>query len=652
VIDFPALQQAVKIKLEEDRAIQTIDAEGSNLEAAVLEASTILGIPIYNLEYEVLLQKSSFLGIGENICKIRAFERPNMKKKRIELETQIIEDSEFGDIELLDDKDGDVFVQRRHDGVYIKATQPVGHGRKAAMSDAELALKNYKIIDYDETLVKEAVKAAKGVYVRICDYKNVSANDTSIQVEVTDSEMHGYITINPPGPGGCDLTYEEYISMLKQNSICSCIDEKYLQSIADKPLYKQRLCIATGKKPINGKDAYMEYFFETGKAKIHLVTNTTGQVNFKDLNTIQNVCKGEKLARKIDPEPGVDGNTVTGKIVPASSWGKDIAIGLGKNVRIADDGYTVIAEINGQVMLQNGKVSVEMVYVIDGSVNLKTGNIIFLGNVIVKGNVEEGFSVKAAGNIEVHGAVDRAELNAEGDIIVNQGITGKEDIKIHTGGNIWAKFIENANIEAGDSVLATGGIINCTIFASKKILCHGKRAVIMGGKLCAGEEINAKQIGNPSGNSETICEVGYDPQTKFRLDNLTSKKSMIKMEIEEIELNLLTLSNVKKQRGALPDDKEEYFLELSEKRVSLSRELLALDKEITDLTEVLESLQSQGKVSASGNIYPGVILCIQNQRATVRTDQKNISFILEDDIIRTIPYTAINMDALKAKAET
>ncbi|MBO6100931.1 MAG: DUF342 domain-containing protein, partial [Spirochaetaceae bacterium] len=39
------------------------------------------------------------------------------------------------------------------------------------------------------------------------------------------------------------------------------------------------------------------------------------------------------------------------------------------------------------------------------SVNIKTGNITFLGTVIVKGNVDDGFNVKASGNIEVYGTV-------------------------------------------------------------------------------------------------------------------------------------------------------------------------------------------------------------------------------------------------------
>ena len=78
----------------------------------------------------------------------------------------------------------------------------------------------------------------------------------------------------------------------------------------------------------------------------------------------------------------------------------------------------------------------EPVYTIEGDVNLKTGNVLFLGTVFVKGNVEDGFSVKAAGNIEIMGSVGKCLLDAEGDIIVHQGIAGKTEGRVRAG-RIW-----------------------------------------------------------------------------------------------------------------------------------------------------------------------------------------------------------------------
>ncbi|MDR2510327.1 MAG: FapA family protein [Spirochaetaceae bacterium] len=641
MIDFAALQQAVKEKLDEDRAIQLVEAEGANLEFAIAEASTLLGVPIRNLEYEIVIQKQSFFGIGENVCKIRAFERPELKKVRMELELEAEDLEEFGELELLDDRDGDVFVQRRHDGVYVKVTAPLGEGKKATIADIQDVLKRYVIVNYKDELIKQAIKAAKGQYVRIADYQNNLANDTSFSVDITEDEMRAFISVNPPGPGGVDLTFEEYMAGIKQRGVIDCISEEFLRDFADRPIYKQRICVATGRKAIDGIDSYLEYYFETDQSKIRIVADEkTGQVNLKELNLIQNVSKDEKLAKKNEADPGVNGCTVTGKMLIARS-GKDVAVQLGKNVHFAEDGQTILADINGQVVFSNGKINVEMVYVVDGSVNLKTGNIKFLGNVVITGSVEEGFSVKAAGNIEVHGTVNKAHLTADGEIIINAGITGKDGVNVHAGGNIWAKFIENANVDCEDSVIVTDGIINSKIFASKKIICQGKRASIMGGTLRAGEEINAKQIGSPGGHTETVCEVGYDPKMKTRLDVLVEKKNAALAELDDCQLNLQTLANIKKQRGNLPEEKEIYHAELVERRDKATKTIEDAGNEINQINEAMQSIRMQGRVSAT-KIFPGVVIAIRDQRETTRTEFKATSFVLENNIIRASPYVDIN----------
>ena len=651
MIDFPALQQAVKAKLDEDRAIHIVEAEADDLEKAVAEAATLLGVPIRHLEYEIVAQRTQFFGIGENRCKIRAFERPDMKRARIAEELEADAEDDFGELELINDKDGAVCIQRRPDGVYLKVTAPEGEGRRAAMRDAEDAMAAYGISGCDLNAIKHALKQAAGRYIRVGDYENSPLNDATARVDITDGEMRAYLTVSPPQVGGCDLTYENYIEVLRQHSVIFGINEPFLKEFADRPIYRQRVCVATAKKAIDGMDSYLEYYFETDQTKVRFVENNTGQVNFKELNIIQNVLQDEKLAKKNDAEPGVDGCTVTGKMLFAKQ-GKDAAVTLGQGVRFAEDGHTIVADINGQVVFTNGKINVEKVYVVDGSVNLKTGNIVFLGNVIVTGNVEEGFSVKASGNIEVNGTVNKAALTAEGDIIVNQGITGKEGVSVETGKSVWAKFIENATIEANDMVVVSDGIINSVLFASKRVICQGKRASILGGIVRAGEEINAKQIGSPSGNTETVCEVGYDPKTKQKIEDLRSRQTDLQAEYDDIQLNLQTMANIKKQRGSLPEDKEAYFVELVGKLKATAASLEECGDEIKELREKLQSIQAKGRVSASAKIYPGVVIGIRDQRETVRTEYKAVTFILDNEIIRAAPYEDTNIGKQKTAAKS
>ena len=636
MIDFAQLQSIVKEHLEQDRTIRTVDASGPTLEAAVNEAATLLNSHVRQLEYEIIERGSSgFMGAGKKDWLIRAYEHARVKKAK-DVEEQVSEE-EVEDVPVIIDKDGDAFVQCRPDGVYLKVTPPSGKGRKAHQANAMQVLSAKEAANVDMDMVEKIVEAADGVYIKVAEIDHKSLNDSMATVEVDDNEMKVYITVMPPGDGGCDLTFDSYMSLMKQNRVYHGLKEEFLMNFADRPSYREKVEVAEGTRPINGKDAYIQYNFETDQTKIQLKEGTSGRVNFKELNIIQNVVENQELAKKIPPEDGVDGKTVTGKILPAKS-GNDIPLPVGNNVHVGDDGDTILADINGQVIVANGKVNVEPVYTVEGDVNLKTGNIIFLGTVIINGNVEDGFSVKAAGNIEVKGTVAKAELDAEGDIIIYQGINGKNGGKIRAGRSLWSRFIENANVDAGNMVVVTDGIINSNVDAIKSIVCMGKRASIMGGRIRAGEEINAKVLGNPTSGTETICEVGFDPKSKVELDRLTTIKTSSEEELNTLKLDLQTLINTKKQRKSLPEEKEAYMQELMDRRQILTEEIKRADENIVKIQEYMNNIQVRGRVSASAKVYPGVKVVIRDVKEDVHTDYRAVTFILENGLVRVTKY--------------
>jgi uncharacterized protein (DUF342 family) len=467
-----------------------------------------------------------------------------------------------------------------------------------------------------------------------------------VSVDISEGEMKAFITVTPPGLGGCDISMETYLSFLRNNRVVYGVNEEFLREFADRPFYKEKVLVAEGTRSVNGRDAYIQYNFETDQSKLKLKEGSNGRIDFKDLNIIKNVVENQPLARKIPPETGTMGRTVTGKVIPAKN-GKDISLPLGKNVHIGDDEAAIIADINGQVVLAGGKINVEPIYTVQGDVNLKTGNIIFLGTVIINGNVEDGFSVKAAGNIEVNGTVEKAELDAEGDIIVHQGITGKSSGFVRAGRSIWARFIENAVIESGNMVVVSDGIINSQVDAYKRIICQGKRAHIVGGRLRASEEINAKILGSPTSGTETVCEVGIDPKSKVQLEKLLAAKEEMEKQLDDIQRNLQTLINIKKQRKSLPEDKEAYMRELMDKRQLLATDLQKANEDINKIQEFLNTIKARGKISASSKVYPGVKILIKDAMNDVRTEYRAVTFIMDAGLVKVTRYEEPDEEATR-----
>ncbi|MDR0637853.1 MAG: FapA family protein [Spirochaetaceae bacterium] len=649
MIDFIELKNRLQPRLEADLFVQSVETEGISLEGAVLEAATLLGLPVRRIEYEIVERGfAGLFGKGVKPWKIKAYARL--------AEIDKPDDSEEYDTTLEDAPelevakiDGQVFVQFRNGDVLLKVTPPIGKGKSVTEAEARGALERRRIMGYNDTQVRQVVKEAADTYIRVAAFQHNAANDSFARVEVSEDEMNAYVSVTPPGAGGGDISSESLKRLLHGNGVIYGIKEDFLVQFTDRPTYGTRVCVAEGKLAINGMDAYMDYFFEVGSSIAPLRENTMGAVNFKELNTVQNVMSGDKLARKMPPEKGKHGRTVTGKLLPATD-GQDIPLPLGENVKVDKDGLTIVATENGKVVLGIGKISVEKVLTIDGSVGVRTGNIIFLGSVVVNGNVEEGYSVKATGNIEVTGLVEKAELDAEGDIIIKQGITGKPGVLVRAGQTIFAKFIENAVVKCGGSVIVSEGLLNSTVSARQRVVCQGKRAAIIGGKICAGEEIQSKVLGSASGNTETICEVGYDPELKENIALLTARQTKTQEDFDDLQRDISTLEKMKERRKELPEDKEAYLAELLERRVDLGAKISRLKDRVEKAKEQLTQVEKNGKVSVSAKCYPGTVIFIRDVRTAIRSEYKCVTFTALNGLIQIGKFVDENAKASERKS--
>jgi uncharacterized protein (DUF342 family) len=633
--------------LEEDEGKKSLVVEGASLDEALRDAGIQLSTPLVRLEYEVLQRGNpGILGLGKTAWRLKV--SVAAKKQEVELpraaETPLGEEIE--EIHVVRDEDGECFVRLSSEGALLKVKPPQGRGKRASERQAIDRLEARAVRHYDEDMVRELIRQASGEYARVGEFMSNPASDALLSVEITDQEMKAFVTLTPPGPGGCDLSKDTILAFLRNNRVVHGVLPEALQELEDRPRYRAPTLVAEGSKPQNGRDASVQFNFETDKTKLRLKEAEDGRVNFKELGLIQNVVAGQPLARKMPPENGEVGRTVTGKVIPARN-GKDMPPPLGRNVHLADDGITIIADMNGQVTYIGGKINVEEMLTVQGDVSLKTGNVMFLGNVIVTGNVEDGFSVKASGNIEVRGNVGKCEVVAEGDIVIHQGINAKSGGLVQAGKNVWAKFVENAFVEAGENIVVSDGMVNTTAVAAKKIICQGKRASIVGGRYRACEEINVKNLGSPVGGAETVLEVGYDPKSKEKLDQLGTQIQKLKKQAESLDKDIATLNAAKKQKGSLPEDKEAVLQDFLGQRGELLGEISDLTKEAESIQAYLNGLKSRGRISASARIYPGVKICIKDIKEEIKTEQKAITFYLENQMIRTTKYEEPEDEFLK-----
>jgi len=644
LVTMQEIQEFMAARLKEDREIKSVTVSAETLERAIKDAAVELGVGVSRVEYDILQRGSSgLLGLGKKNWTIMAY--PTAKKNKKYLKSA--EELNVEEVVVVETKpkdvDGRVFVRLWADGAYLKVTKPEGAGKPATEDMAMAALQDRVVRDINHQAVKGAVKLATGTYQKVGEFIHNPAADSSVTAYLEDGDMAAYLIANAPGPGGADLSKEEIEAFLRNFGIVHGIRDDRLNDFIDSPVYGEKYLIAEGSKPINGKDARIIYHFDT-KMDFKPIEKD-GKVDFRNLNNIHNVVKGEELATKEPAEKGIAGRTVTGKVIPAKD-GKDVNFELGNGVYLSRDGLKLHSAVDGQVLYSGGKVSVETVLTIPGNVNLASGgNINVLGSVIVKGDVEDGFNIIAGGNIEVMGSVGRdCALETPGDVILHGGINGGDHGHIKAGGSVWSKFIQRARVISGGVVIVSDGILNSEIDAEKKVLCKGKKAKIIGGHIRAGEEINAVSFG---GNC--VLEVGYDPKIKEELDDLLEKQDSVKKEKEEVDLNLAGLLKMLRVRKQLVAEKEKLLHELQKKSSDLEEELNHLQKEIQERQDYLNSFSNASRVAASGEIIAGVKIIIRGVEFEANRDYRSVAFILENGLIRTQKYEAIDESEIMRK---
>ncbi|OMP67512.1 flagellar assembly protein A [Domibacillus epiphyticus] len=184
--------------------------------------------------------------------------------------------------------------------------------------------------------------------------------------------------------------------------------------------------IATGIEAAPGKDGWIEFQINMD-AQIGPREIENGRVDYRETKTIPNVNSGSVIAIVHPPVPGQPGRTVTNEPLPAKQT-IPISVKSGKGIAIIDD--KIIALESGRPHVEQRrnivKVSIMSKLTHPGNVDLSSGNIHFMGDVEVLGEVCERMKIDAEGNILVHQTVNMANLTASGAVITYGSIIGSE----------------------------------------------------------------------------------------------------------------------------------------------------------------------------------------------------------------------------------
>ncbi|MFH1537423.1 MAG: FapA family protein [bacterium] len=460
-------------------------------------------------------------------------------------------------------------------------------------------------------------------------------SDEPMIVKISEDKLKATVNVAPPLDASGEVTKEDIVSALKGKGVVFGIDEDAIEEIHQFGSFNVDVPVARGREPSDGESAKIEYQFDTsGETKAKLEVDEHGNVDHKSVRTIASVEQGVVVAVKIPAIKGEPGMMVTGQTIPAVE-GKDVTMPAGENVEVSEDGNSLVATISGQPVLKDGRVSVSAVYEIKGDVSYATGNVDFRGTVVIHGGVQSDFVVRATDDIEIWGNIEKALIEADGDIRCRGGLYGQGEGKLVAGGSVTVRSVESGTVEAGKNITITQSSRYSELLAGEDVILNNVKGSIVGGRLTAGRVIDVTNLGSPS-FTETTVEVGFNPKVKELQVKLEEKVKEEKQQMEKVMHSIKTVKDLK-EKGELPPDKAE----LMKKLVPAAHQLRAsLEENEAKLNFVYEKQKSMqvGRLKVKNVVFPGVKISTVNSNMSIRKEIKHSSFYEQNEQVMVGPY--------------
>ncbi|MDE7362313.1 MAG: FapA family protein [Oscillospiraceae bacterium] len=454
--------------------------------------------------------------------------------------------------------------------------------------------------------------------------------DGRVEITCDNDGRIANMFLHSPQNGGAEVNYDQVCGEIARLGITTNIDESSIKRVIKERLYGVQVCIATAISPKKGKNGYISFRFDK-EHKLKPRQNEFGIADYRELNAIVPIHKNEIIADIVLPEEGVPGMNIFGKELPAEQ-GEPAKVSLGKNTLVTTDGTKVVSACDGHIVFGNGCFQVENAVTIKTDLDISVGNISFFGDVHIKGNVMEGFSINAGKNVKIDGSVFGGEINAGGNVTI---VGGCINSKLTCDGNADIGFCENAEIFVKGDVTSKQFAF-CDVFCYGGLTAKGTHGVIAGGKVTSMHDISAGIIGS---EKYTATEV-YIGDGSVLFTRRREAEADLKESARVFDAAVKNLAFLKQRKlaqgGELTEAQSKAFRTETQNKLFHSMRKNELQTLIDQLDE---DIKNKDNLSAkvSGVIYPGVKFCVNFLTLDITETMPRSRVTIIDDKLMAVP---------------
>ncbi len=350
------------------------------------------------------------------------------------------------------------------------------------------------------------------------------------------------------------------------------------------------MTLATGEIGVSGEEPYLYPSYKHAREKF-IKEHNGDFIDLRNLHSSEVVKPGDLVAETLYQKPAKPGRNVFGEILdPPAGTRLNVTIGPGLQ---AKKGGRFFATEPGTPVIKGLSISLQKIYIHQGDVSLKSGNIVYDGPIEIRGNVDQGASVIGTGPISIFGNVDGGIVKSQTSIFVEGGVITTERGKLDAVENITAYHIENSRIYCGGTLKVEKALLNTNVFAGVGIQVSPKDGgIIAGGRLAATGHLHTFNLGLKHGTT-TFVNIGCDWKTEYSCQLAEARLERVTTSAEKDRANLRDLTSRKANQIAKKH---------SEMKLELQKRLVKSRKIIEKLTNRIQNLKSKITINPNAEI--------------------------------------------------
>ncbi|MEO7425910.1 MAG: FapA family protein [Fibrobacteria bacterium] len=423
---------------------------------------------------------------------------------------------------------------------------------------------------------------------------------------------------------GLTVTREHLAEKLRSLQVVNGIDWTAIDRMIAGKQYDRGQIIAQTTPGTPGRDASIAEKLKID-SDLKPVLGKDGKADYKNVDNIHQVKKDEVLAVKTPTVAGTESTDIFGKSQPAAAP-KDIQFKLGLNTVVSEDGLELRAAVSGFVYHNAGAICVGVTYVVKGDVDFHTGNLHYIGDIQVLGNVTEGFTVEAEGNVTVEGTVEGAQVISHGaGVTVKSGVFGHGKGRIAAKTSVHLQSAQDIGVECESGVVEVEqGLRNCQV-ACVHFKADKAGASVVGGEIKAYGDVAIAVLGGEGCHTHVRILDKEAEAAKLRIKEIDHMRGQLEAKLIPIETKLKGMKTMMARHHATMSDRAKADLKgVMDIYTALKKAEHDLDEEKTKLMVALNAIPKHiGKFSVTERtVWGGVVDIYGHIHEVVPGDEK------------------------------